>query len=191
MLISLWLYLLRNFIDDLSVSKPMSKQWPKYLCQILFSHRTASFLIPLVLEAPIFLPLSYIPAITPAAEVSAGVCARPEPCQGLAVSPLTHGANLCLPTRAQWDWEWGELSLRAGGEFPLAWRRFWGIFFTSSIPLAHFGPWMILDSCSEWNCRSGQSYEKPVESKTVSGCGILPKCVRHRFYKAALSAKPI
>lgn len=81
--------------------------------------------------------------------------------------------------------------LRAGGEFPLAWRRLLGILFTSSIPLAHFNPWMILDSYSEWNYRSGQSYEKPVESKTVLSCGTLPRCVRHRFYKATLSGKSI
>lgn len=79
MLISLWLFLLRNFVDNLSVSKPMSKQWPKYLCQISFSCRTASFLISVALEAPSFPPLSHAPAITPAAEISAGVCARPEP----------------------------------------------------------------------------------------------------------------
>lgn len=79
MSISLWLFLLRNFIDDLSVSKPMSKQRPKYPCQILFSCKTASFLISVALEAPTFPPLSLVPAITPAAEVSAGVCARAEP----------------------------------------------------------------------------------------------------------------
>lgn len=102
------------------------EKWPKYPCQILFSRKTASFLIPVALEAPTFPPLSYIPAVRPAAEVSAGICARPEPRWGLAASPLTHGANLCLQTQAQRDREWGELSSRAGGEFPLAWRRLLG-----------------------------------------------------------------
>jgi len=64
-------------------------------------------------------------------------------------------------------------------------------FFLSSIPLACFNPWMILDSCSEWNYESSHSYKKPVKSKTLSSCGSLPKCVRHRFYKAFLSTKPI
>lgn len=94
MLIPLWLFLLRNFIGNRSVSKPMSKEWPKYLFQILLNRRTARFVIVVALEAPAFPPLSWAPAVTPAAEVSAGVCARPEPCWGLAASALTWSQSL-------------------------------------------------------------------------------------------------
>lgn len=99
MLILLWLFLLRNFINNLPVSKPMSKHWLKYWCQILCSRRTTSILIPIAVEAPTFSPLSCVPAILRAA----GVCARPEPRWGLAASPLAHGTNLCLRTKAQRD----------------------------------------------------------------------------------------
>lgn len=46
MFISLWLFLLRYFTADLSVSKSMKNQWPKYVPN-LFSYKTAGFLLPL------------------------------------------------------------------------------------------------------------------------------------------------
>lgn len=131
MLISLWLFLLRNFIDDLPTSKPMSKRWPKYLCQILFSRRTASFLVPVALEAPTFPPLSYIPAITPAAEVSAGVCARPEPCLGLAASPR-HMEPISASRLKPSETENEESSAQGQGvNFLWPGGGFWGFFFFS------------------------------------------------------------
>lgn len=62
-------------------------EWPKYLFQILFNGRAVSFLAGVALEAPAFPPLSQVPAVMPAAEVSAGVCARPEPCSASRLRP--------------------------------------------------------------------------------------------------------
>lgn len=137
MLISLWLFLLRNFIDDFSVSKRASKEWPKYLFQILFKGRASSLLAGVPLKAPAFPPLSQVPAVTPAAEVSAGVCARPEPCSASRLKPKETKNEESSAQGQSVNFLWPE-----GG--------FWGFFFfPSSIPFAYFNPQMIPDSCSE------------------------------------------
>lgn len=162
----------------------MSKQWPEYLCQVWLSHRTASFLILVALKAP---PLLYIPAIMPAAEVSAGVCARPEPRCGLSASPLTHGANLCLQTQAQWNWEWGELSSRVN----FLWSKggFWGFILQAAYHLHVSVPgWYWIVEMSEITevDRIMRSLSKAKQNRVVALC---QNALGTDFIR--LSAKPI
>ena len=57
MLIFLWLFLLRDHTDHLSVSKPMRNQWPKYVSN-LFSCKTSVFLLLFAVKVLAFPPLS-------------------------------------------------------------------------------------------------------------------------------------